>query len=142
MVPEAASSFFLPRIVGISQALEWCFTGKVMSAEEAKSGGLLKAIYSPQDLMPAARALARTMIENTAPVSIALTRQMLWRGLGMTDPMEAHRVDSRGILNRSRSLDLKEGIRSFLDKRDANFPNRVSADMPDYFPWWKDQDYY
>lgn len=141
MVPEAASSYFLPRVVGISQALEWCFTGRVFSAEEARSGGLVKAVFAPQDLLPAARTLARQMAEHTSPVSIALTRQMLWRGLGMTDPMEAHRVDSRGILNRGRSPDLAEGVRSFFEKREANFPGLVSRDMPDYFPWWQEQGY-
>jgi enoyl-CoA hydratase/carnithine racemase len=142
MVPEAASSYFLPRLVGVSRALEWCLTGRLFSAEEARAGGLVKSVFSPQDLLPAARTLAREMSANTSPVAIALTRQMLWRGLGMTDPMEAHRVDSRGILSRGRSSDVAEGIRSFLEKRDANFPNRVSVDMPEYFPWWKEQEYY
>lgn len=141
MVPEAASSYFLPRVVGISQALEWCFTGRVFSADEAKSGGLVKAVLAPHDLLPAARALACQMADNTSPVSIALSRQMLWRGLGMTDPMEAHRVDSRGILNRGRSPDLTEGVRSFFEKREANFPGLVSRDMPDYFPWWQEPEY-
>jgi enoyl-CoA hydratase/carnithine racemase len=141
MVPEAASSYFLPRVVGISQALEWCFTGKVFSADEARRGGLVKSVLAPQDLLPAARALACQMAENTSPVSIALTRQMLWRGLGMTDPMEAHRVDSRGILHRGRSPDLAEGVRSFFEKRAAAFPGLVSRDMPDYFPWWQEQEY-
>jgi enoyl-CoA hydratase/carnithine racemase len=141
IVPEAASSYFLPRIVGISQALEWCYSGRVFSAEEALRGGLLKAIHAPDELLPAARAIAREIIENSAPVSIALIRQMMWRGLGQVHPMEAHRVDSRAILSRGRSQDAAEGVSSFLEKRAAHFPNRVSSDMPDYFPWWEEPTY-
>lgn len=138
IVPEAASSWFLPRIVGIAKALEWCFTGRVFPASEALAGGLVHSVHAPDDLVPAARALAREMADATAPVSIAMTRQMLWRGLGMAHPMEAHRVDSRGIDMRGRSADVAEGVASFLEKRPATFPDRVSSDMPDYFPWWKE----
>ncbi|WP_103727651.1 crotonase/enoyl-CoA hydratase family protein [Novosphingobium sp. HII-3] len=141
IVPEAASSFFLPRIVGISQALEWCFSGRVFQAAEALQGGLVKAVLPAEELLPAAREIAREIVENTSPVSIALIRQMMWRGLGMTDPMQAHQVDSRGILSRGRSRDVAEGVTAFLEKRSAAFPDRVSSDMPDYFPWWDEAAY-
>jgi enoyl-CoA hydratase/carnithine racemase len=141
IVPEAASSYFLPRIVGISRALEWCYSGRVFSAAEAKAGGLVREVYAEDQLLAAAQEMAREIIDNTAPVAIALIRQMMWRGLGMTDPMQAHRVDSRGIASRGRSADVAEGVQSFLEKRPAKFLNRVSADMPDYFPWWDEQPY-
>jgi enoyl-CoA hydratase/carnithine racemase len=141
IVPEAASSFFLPRIVGISRALEWCYSGRVYSAAEAKAGGMIREVYAPDELLPAARGIAREIVEHASPVAIALIRQMMWRGLGMTDPMEAHRIDSRGIISRGRSADVAEGVQSFLEKRPAKFVDRVSADMPDYFPWWEDRPY-
>ena len=141
IVPEAASSYFLPRIVGISRALEWCYSGRVFSAAEAKAGGLVREVCAQDQLLAAAQEMAREIIDNTAPVAIALIRQMMWRGLGMTDPMQAHRVDSRGIASRGRSADVAEGVQSFLEKRPAKFLNRVSADMPDYFPWWDEQPY-
>jgi enoyl-CoA hydratase/carnithine racemase len=141
IVPEAASSFFLPRIVGISQALEWCYSGRVFDAGEALSGGLVKAVYPPEELLPAAIRIAREIADNAAPVSVALIRQMLWRGLGMTDPMQAHRIDSRGILWRSRSADVTEGIASFMEKRPPVFPDKISSEMPDYFPWWEEPSY-
>lgn len=141
IVPEAASSWFLPRIVGIGQALEWCFSGKVFDAAEALRGGLVRSLHAPGDLLPAARALAHEFAANTAPVSVALIRQMMWRGLGMDHPMAAHKVDSRGILARGRSDDVTEGVTSFLEKRDPIFPDRVSSDMPDYFPWWEEPHY-
>ncbi len=141
IVPEAASSWFLPRVVGISQALEWCFSGKVFDAAEALRGGLVRSVHAPGDLMPAARALAREFADSTAPVSVALIRQMMWRGLGMQHPMEAHRVDSRGILSRGLSADVAEGVTSFLEKRPPTFPNKISTDMPDYYPWWGEPEY-
>jgi enoyl-CoA hydratase/carnithine racemase len=141
IVPEAASSFFLPRIVGISRALEWCYSGRIYSAAEAKSGGMIREVYAADELLPAARGIAREIVEHTSPVSVALIRQMMWRGLGMTDPMEAHRIDSRGIVSRGRSADVAEGVQSFLDKRPAKFVDRVSRDMPDYFPWWDERPY-
>jgi enoyl-CoA hydratase/carnithine racemase len=141
IVPEAASSFFLPRIVGISQALQWCFSGKVFDAQEALRAGLVSAVHPGDQLMGAAMAIAREIADNTAPVSVALIRQMMWRGTGMTDPMQAHRVDSRGILSRGASADVREGVTSFLEKRPPVFPNSVSGDMPDYFPWWEEQGY-
>jgi enoyl-CoA hydratase/carnithine racemase len=141
IVPEAASSFFLPRIVGISQALQWCFSGRVFDAQEALRGGLVSAVHPGDQLMAAATTIAREIADNTAPVSVALIRQMMWRGTGMTDPMQAHRVDSRGILSRGASADVKEGVTSFLEKRAPAFPNTVSGDMPDYFPWWEEELY-
>lgn len=141
IVPEAASSFFLPRIVGISQALQWCFSGRVFDAQEALRGGLVSAVHPGDQLMGAAMTIAREIADSTSPVSVALIRQMMWRGTGMTDPMQAHRVDSRGILSRGASADVKEGVVSFLEKRAPAFPNTVSADMPDYFPWWEEQLY-
>jgi enoyl-CoA hydratase/carnithine racemase len=141
IVPEAASSFFLPRIVGISRALEWCYSGRVYTAVEAKAGGLLREIYPADRLLEAAREFAREIIANASPVSIALIRQMMWRELGMNHPMEAHRIDSRAILSRGRSADVAEGVKSFLEKRAPNFVDRVSADMPDFFPWWDEPPY-
>jgi enoyl-CoA hydratase/carnithine racemase len=141
IVPEAASSWFLPRIVGISQALEWCFTGRVFPAEEALAGRLVSKVVPADELMPQARLLAREIASKTAPVSVALIRQMMWRMLGADDPMEAHKFDSRGIYSRGRSEDVKEGVTAFLEKRPAIFKNSVSADMPDYFPWWDEREY-
>jgi enoyl-CoA hydratase/carnithine racemase len=141
IVPEAASSWFLPRIVGIAQALEWCYTGRVFPAQEALAGRLVSKVVPADELLPAARALAREIAAKTAPVSVALIRQMMWRMMGADDPMEAHKVDSRGIYARGRSDDVKEGVVSFLEKRPAEFKNKVSKDMPDYFPWWEEREY-
>jgi enoyl-CoA hydratase/carnithine racemase len=141
IVPEAASSWFLPRIVGISQALEWCYTGRVFPAQEALAGRLVSKVVPADELLPAAHALAREIASKTAPVSVALIRQMMWRMTGADDPMEAHKVDSRGIYARGRSDDVKEGVVSFLEKRPAQFKNKVSSDMPDYFPWWDEREY-
>jgi enoyl-CoA hydratase/carnithine racemase len=141
IVPEAASSWFLPRLVGISQALEWTYSGKVFSAQEALAGRLVSKVVPPAELIPAARAIARDIVDNTAPVSVALIRQMMWRMLGADDPMEAHKIDSRGIYERGRSNDVKEGVVSFLEKRPAQFADKVSADMPPYYPWWDERPY-
>jgi enoyl-CoA hydratase/carnithine racemase len=138
IVPEACSSWFLPRLVGISQAAEWCYTGRVFPAQEALDGGLVRSLHAPDELLPAAYALAREIADNTAPVSVALTRRMLWRMLGADHPMEAHRVDSRGILARGASADAREGVTSFLEKRPAAFADRVSDGLPDVFPGWED----
>lgn len=134
IVPEAASSWFLPRIVGVSRALEWCYSGRVFGADEAERAGLVRSIHAPEQLLADARAVAREFAESTAPVSVALTRQMMWRGLGMAHPMEAHRVDSRAVAFRGRSADAAEGVASFLDKRPARFPDLVSDGLPDIFP--------
>ena len=138
IVPEAASTFFLPRVVGISRAMEWCATGRLFGSEEAKDGGLVRSVHAPDDLLPAAYTIAREIVENTAPVSVALTRQMLWRSFAQTHPMEAHRLDSRAIYARGRSRDAVEGIASFLEKRTAVYPDKVSDAMPDFFPWWEE----
>ena len=141
IVPEAASSWFLPRLVGMQQALEWCYTGRVFGADEALQGGLVRSVHPAHELLAEARKLAREIADNTAAVSIALTRQMLWRNSAMPHPMDAHKVDSRAIYRRSRSGDAKEGIASFLEKRAPVYPDTVSADMPDFFPWWEEQLY-
>jgi len=137
IVPEACSSWFLPRLVGISQAAEWCYSGRVFGAQEAKDGRLVRSLHAPDELLAAARAIATEIAENTSPVSVALTRQMLWRMLGAEHPMEAHRVDSRGIAERGRSADSREGVMSFLEKRPAVFPMKVSDGLPDIFPGWE-----
>ncbi len=141
ITPEAASSWFLPRLVGMSQALEWCFTGRVFPAAEALKGGLVRSVHAPDDLLPAAYAIAREIADNTAPVSVAMTRQMMWRLSAARDPMEAHRVDSRAIFERGASPDAAEGVTSFLEKRPAHYPCKVSADMPTFFPWWEEETY-
>ncbi len=137
IVPEAASSWFLPRLVGISRALEWSFSGRVFPAAEALAGGLVRQLYPAADLLPAARLIAREIADHTAPVSVALTRQMMWRMLGAEHPMHAHRVDSRAIFSRGASADAKEGVMSFLEKRPAVFGDKVSTDMPPFYPWWE-----
>jgi len=138
IVPEACSSWFLPRLVGISQALEWTYSGRVFEADEALAGGLVRSLHAPGDLLPAARAIATDIAEHAAPVSVALTRQMMWRNLGAPHPMHAHRADSRGILERGRSADVREGVESFLDKRAAVFPDKVGDGLPDLFPNWEE----
>jgi enoyl-CoA hydratase/carnithine racemase len=139
IVPEAASSWFLPRVVGISRALEWATTGRIFGPEEALAGGLVRSVHEPGDLLPAAYALAREIADNAAPVSAALARQMMWRMLGADHPMAAHQLDSRAVQARGVSADAREGVTAFLEKRPAAFPDRVSADMPDFFPWWPDR---
>ncbi len=141
ITPEAASSWFLPRLVGIQTALEWCYTGRVFPAREAMDKGLVRSLHEPDDLIPAARALAREIIDNTAPVSIALTRQMIWRMAGADHPMMAHQADSRAIQARGASGDAREGVASFLEKRPANYPNLVSSDVPDIWPHWRKRDF-
>jgi enoyl-CoA hydratase/carnithine racemase len=136
IVMEACSSWFLPRLVGPQQALEWVMTGRVFPAEEALRGRLVRSIHKPEELLPPAYALAREIADNTAPVSVALNRQMLWKMLGADHPMEAHKVDSKGIYARGKSADVKEGVSAFLEKRPARFPMKVSDGMPSYYPWW------
>ena len=141
IVPEAASSWFLPKIVGISKALEWCYSGRVFGANEAHHGGLVSEVLPPDELLPRARAIADEIRDNTAPVAIALIRQMMWRLSAADHPMEAHRIDSRGIYTRGQSADVREGVTAFLEKRPAKFPQTVSADMPRFFPWWEERKY-
>lgn len=142
IVPEAASSWFLPRLVGMQRALEWCMTGRILDAEEALAGGLVRSLHPAEELMPAAIALAREIADNSAPVSVALTRAMLWRLSSADHPMAAHRIDSRAIYRRARSADAKEGVASFLEKRPPVYSDKISSDMPDFFPWWDDPEYH
>lgn len=135
IVNEAASSWFLSRVVGISSALEWCFSGRVFSAAEAKERGLVRSVHKPEDLYPAAVALAKEFAEQTSAVSVAMIRQMVWRMAGAEHPMQAHQLDSQAMRSRGRSEDVKEGVNSFLEKRAAVFPDQVSKDLPDFFDW-------
>ena len=141
IVPEAASSWFLPRVVGISRATEWTYTGRVFPASEALEAGLVRSVHAPDELLPAAYDLAREIAANTSAVSVALTRQMLWRMLGEPHPMAAHRIDTKGIDSMGGSPDAIEGVTSFLEKRPPAFSMRPSADMPTWFPWWEEPDF-
>ncbi|MEO1568554.1 MAG: crotonase/enoyl-CoA hydratase family protein [Pseudomonadota bacterium] len=139
--PEAASSWFLPRLVGISKALEWCYSGRVFPAQEALDGGLIASIQPQDKLMGAAMAMAKEIAENTAAVSTTLTRHMMWRMLGASHPMDAHIVDSAAIYSRGQSADAKEGVMSFLEKRNPTYPVKVSDGLPDFWPWWDDPEF-
>ena len=139
IVPEACSAWFLPRVVGISQAMEWVATGRVFPAEEALRGRLVSRVVPPEELLPTALGLAREIAAHTSAVSVALARQMLWKMLGADHPMEAHRVDSRGIHFMGRSADAYEGVSSFLEKRAPQFTMKVSRDLPDFYPWWPER---
>ena len=136
VVPEAASTWFLPRLVGIAQAAEWVYTGRVFAADEARAGGLVSRVVAPDRLLPEAYALAREIADNTSPISVALARQMMWKLLGAAHPIEAHALDSLGMFHTGRSADAYEGVRSFLEKRPAKFTGRPSQDMPPFYPWW------
>jgi enoyl-CoA hydratase/carnithine racemase len=137
IVPEACSSWFLPRVVGIGQAMEWVATGRVFEADEALRGGLVSRVVPPEDLLPTATELAREIVDNTSGVSVALSRQMMWKMLGEAHPMAAHKVDSKAIYYMGQSPDGHEGVKSFLEKRPAAFTMKVSADLPDFYPWWE-----
>ena len=139
IVPEAASSWFLPRLVGISQALQWCYSGEVFGAEEALRGGLVSEIVPQAELMARAKEVALQMTQMSSPVSVSMTRQMLWRMMGADHPMEAHKVDSRAIFGRGRQSDAKEGVVSFLEKRAPEFKDSPSGDMPGFYPWWDER---
>jgi len=139
IVPEAASSWFLPRVVGISQAMEWVATGRVFGAAEALAGRLVSRVVPAAELLPAAHALAREIADNTSAISVALARQMLWKMLGADHPMEAHKVDSQAIYSMGRSADAFEGVQSFLEKRPPRFTMKASSEMPAFFPWWKER---
>jgi enoyl-CoA hydratase/carnithine racemase len=141
IVPEACSSWFLPRIVGISTALEWAYSGRIFQASEALERRLVRSVHKPDDLLPAARDLAHEFAEQTSSISIAMIRHMMWKMLGADHPMEAHQVDSRGVYFTGRSADAKEGVQSFLEKRPAEFPGKVSEDMPEFFPWWEEREF-
>ena len=139
IVPEACSSYFLPRLVGVSQALEWAYSGRVMDAEEAFAGGLVRSLHEPDELLPAARAIAAEIAENTSATSVSMIRHMMWRMLGADHPMEAHKVDSRAIFHLGRGADAHEGVASFLEKRPAEVSMKPSSDMPEFFPWWDER---
>jgi len=141
IVPEACSSYFLPRVVGVSKALEWAYSGRVFDADEALAGGLVRSLHEPEELLPAARAIAADIAENTSAVSVTLIRHMMWRMLGADHPMEAHKVDSRGIFHTGRGADAHEGVVSFLEKRPPEFTMAPSTDMPEYFPWWDEREF-
>ena len=137
IVPEACSSWFLPRAVGVNQALDWTLSGRIFPADEALQGRLVKAVYKPDELLPAAMAAAREIASNTSAISVTLTRHMMWRLLGADHPMAAHKIDSRGVQFTGKSPDAREGVTSFLEKRAPKFPGKVSTDMPSFVPWWK-----
>jgi enoyl-CoA hydratase/carnithine racemase len=136
IAPDGCCTWFLPRIVGIGRAAEWLITGRVFPAQEALQSGLLHQVLPADDLMPAAMEIAREIVENTSSISVALTKQMVWRILGAKHPMEAHRVESKAVYFMGRSADCKEGVNAFLGKRKPKFPMRLSQDMPDFYPWW------
>lgn len=139
IVPEACSSYFLPRVVGISQALEWCYSGRVFPADEALRGGLVRSVHPKDELLAVANGIAREIADNTSAISVSLIRHMMWKMLGADHPMEAHKIDSRGIYHLGKSPEAKEGVESFLEKRPARFPGKVSKDMPSFFPWWDER---
>jgi enoyl-CoA hydratase/carnithine racemase len=139
IVPEACSSWFLPRLVGISKALEWCYAARVFRSEEGMQAGLIRSLHEPDALLAAARELAQEFVDNSSAVSVAMIRQMMWRMLGAPHPLDAHEVDTSGIAALGVSGDAKEGITAFLEKRKPDFKDRVSADMPKFYPWWQDR---
>ena len=141
IVPEACSTWFLPRVVGISRAAEWCYSGEVFDAAEALDGGLVRSVVPTEDLIPTARGIAESIAKNTSAVSVSLTRHMLWRLLGAAHPMEAHKLDSRAVQYMGGTDDAREGVESFLEKREPRYTLRPSTDMPDYFPWWEDPEF-
>ncbi|KDE10371.1 crotonase/enoyl-CoA hydratase family protein [Rhodococcus aetherivorans] len=133
LVPESCSTWFLPRLVPLQTALDWVYSGRIFDAAEAPTAGLVYALYPGAELLERAYALARSLTEHSAPVSVALSRQMMWRTLGAEHPMVAHRIETRGINLRGVGRDAREGISAFLEKRPAAFPDSVSADLPDLF---------
>jgi enoyl-CoA hydratase/carnithine racemase len=141
IVPEACSTWFLPRAVGMQRAMEWVATGRIFPAEEALAAGLVRSLHAPDELLPAARSLAAEVVRESAPVSVALSRQLMWRMLGADHPMQAHRQESRLLFDRGRSADVAEGVTSFLEKRRPNFGARISTDMPPTYPWWSEPTY-
>ena len=141
ITPEAASSWFLPRLVGIQTAAEWVYTGRLITPAEAETAGLVRSVHDANDLLPAAFAIAKEIADNTAPVSVAMSRQLMWRMLGAAHPMEAHRVDSRAINERGKSADAAEGVNSFLEKRAPQFPMKVSEGLPEYFAGWDEPEF-
>ncbi len=141
IVPEACSSWFLPRVVGIGRATEWVYTGRVFPATEGHEAGLIQHICQPDDLLPKAYAIAREIADNTSAVSVAISRQLLWKGLGYDHPMESHKADSQAIFWMGQSADAAEGVTSFLEKRPASYPMKVPKDLPDWYPWWDERSF-
>ncbi|MHB1419074.1 MAG: crotonase/enoyl-CoA hydratase family protein, partial [Bacillota bacterium] len=139
IVPEACSGWFLPRVVGISQAAEWALTGRVFSAEEALAGRMISRLVSPEELLPTARAIATEIAENTSAISVALIRQLLWRMLGADHPMESHKLESMMVYWTGQHPDAHEGVASFLEKRKPEFTMKPSTDMPEFYPWWTEK---
>lgn len=139
ILPEACSAWFLPRLVGVSQALEWCYSARVFRSEEALTAGLIRSLHAPEQLLPSAYALATEFVDNASAVSIAMIRHMMWRMLGAPHPIDAHEIDTAGIAALGKSNDAREGISAFLEKRTPNFSDRVSQNMPSFFPWWQDR---
>lgn len=138
---EACSSWFLPRLVGMQQAAEWVYSGRVFGAEEALRGGLVRSLHEPDELLPAARELAREIADNNSAVATTLNRHMMWRMLGADHPMEAHKIDSRAIAYMGQSADVKEGVSAFLEKRPARFGMKPSEELPDFYPWWEEREF-
>lgn len=136
IVPEACATWFLPKKVGIGTATEWCFTGRLIPAQDAQKAGLVRSVHAPEDLLPAAYALAREITENSAPVAVGMIRQMLWRFAGAEHPMDAHRIDSKVNYELGKSADVTEGITAFLEKRSPHFSGRLPQDAPSVYPWW------
>ena len=141
IVPEACSSWFLPRVVGINTALEWAYSGRIFDAQEALEKRFVRSVHKPDDLLPAARDLAHEFAEQTSAISVTMIRHMMWKMLGADHPIEAHKLDSRGVYYTGKSADANEGVQSFLEKRPANFPGKVSTDMPEFFPWWENREF-
>ncbi|WP_416898243.1 MAG: crotonase/enoyl-CoA hydratase family protein [Minwuia sp.] len=141
VVPEACSSYFLPRLVGISQALDWAYSGRVFEADEALAGGLVKEVVPHDELIPRARAIAKSYMERSSAVSVSMIRAMFWRLLAADHPIEAHQVDSRGMVYMGAAADAQEGVSSFLEKRAPNFTMKPSTDMPDFYPWWEEPEF-
>ena len=141
IVPEACSSWFLPKIVGISNALQWCLSGKIFQPTEALEKGLITEITSEEDLLKRAKEIASDFVDSTSSLSVTLIRQMLWKMLGADHPMEAHKIDSRGVYFLGKTGEASEGVLSFLEKRDPNFPGKVSKDLPEFYPWWTEKDF-
>jgi len=139
IVPEACSSWFLPRIVGISRALEWCYSARIFRTEEGLEAGLFRSLHEPEELLPAARALAKEFVANSSAVSMTLTRHMMWRMLGASHPLDAHELDTAAMNALGRSNDAREGITAFLEKRAPNFGDKITQHLPKFFPWWKDR---
>jgi enoyl-CoA hydratase/carnithine racemase len=139
IVPEACSSWFLPRIVGISKALEWCYSAKILRSEDGLQAGLFRSLHEPDELLPAARALAKEFADNSSAVSMTLTRHMMWRMLGASHPIDAHEIDTAGMSALGQSADAREGISAFLEKRAPAFKDKVTRHLPKFFPWWQDR---